>query len=148
VPEALDKRVLGCLQAFFRHLHDSGATLRVVDDRRAFSLQADMISRAKERTDAMNLEERNQDIEGRLFLLPDARRFELHPIDGGPSLRGAVTPEALASVIAPTGAIRPGLIGGIATVGLRIRELRFQQQPGRRSYQLVHIGPSPRPSEE
>ena len=28
LPEALDKRVLGDLQAFFRHLHDSGATLK------------------------------------------------------------------------------------------------------------------------
>ena len=106
-----------------------------------------MIARAKERTDAMNLDERTEEIEGRLYLLPDARQFELHPTGGAPSLKGAVTPEALASVLAPSGGIVPGLIGSIATVDLRIRELRFQQQPGRRSYQLVRIEPSPRRSE-
>jgi hypothetical protein len=139
IPEALDKRVLGCLQSFFRLLSDAGATLRVIEDRREFSLRSDMIARARERTDAMNVEESSERIEGRLFLLPDARRFELHPVGGGPSLKGAVAAEALGSVTEPTGDIPPGLIGSIAVVELRVRELRFKQQPGKRSYQLVSI---------
>jgi len=137
---------LGCLQSFFRLLNDSGATLRIVEDRREFSLRPDMIARAKERTDAMNVEESNEQIEGRLFLLPDARRFELHPVGGGASLKGTVAAEALASATQATGDIPPGLIGSIVTAELRVRELRFKQQPGKRSYQLVSIEPLSRQS--
>ena len=143
VPEALDKRVLGCLQSFFRILNDSGATLRIVEDRREFSLRSDMIARAKERTDAMNVEESSEVIEGRLFLLPDARRFELHPLGGGQSLKGGRSP--LRRWV-PSPNLRAiscqGLSGASPLSELRVRELRFKQQPGRRSYQLVAIEPA------
>lgn len=141
LPEALDKRLLGCLQGFFRLLDDSGATLRIVEDRREFSLLPEMIANAKHRTDALNVDERSESAEGRLFLLPEARRFELHPLGGGPTLKGSVAPDALASVTTPTGNISEGIIGSITKVSLRVRELKFQQREGRQSYQLLRIVP-------
>ena len=57
----------------------------------SFSLQSDMIARAKERTEVMNLDERTEEIEGRLSVLPErARRLEFAPYWAAlPSLKGA-----------------------------------------------------------
>jgi hypothetical protein len=140
MPDVVDKRVLADLQAFFRLLHDAGATLRIVGDRREFSLRRDTIARAKMRSEAMCVKESTERVRGRLYVLPEARRFELHVLEGGLSLRGSVSAEAMQAIVEDDGEIQADLIGNVVKATMQVRELRLQQQqPGRRSYRLIRI---------
>lgn len=85
----LDERTLVTLKQFFQRLDESGATMRVVDGSRDFLLDRNAISIARQRTQAMEIQEHGDEFVGTLFLLPNSRRFEFYPANGGQAvLRG------------------------------------------------------------
>ena len=45
--EGIDSRVLGSLRSFFKVVDDAGATMRIVEDRREFTLQREEVGRAR-----------------------------------------------------------------------------------------------------
>lgn len=73
----LDERLLVTLRQFFQRLDDFGATMRVVDGTRDFLLDRHAVSRARERTQAMEIVERDVEMTGTLFVLPESKRFDL-----------------------------------------------------------------------
>ncbi|KAB2968127.1 hypothetical protein [Zoogloea sp.] len=73
----LDERLLVTLRQFFQRLDESGATMRVVDGTRDFLLDRHAVSRARERTQAMEIEERDVQMTGVLYVLPESKRFDL-----------------------------------------------------------------------
>ncbi|MBU9427282.1 hypothetical protein [Burkholderia gladioli] len=84
----LDERTLVTLKQFFQRLDDSGATMRVVDGSRDFLLDRNAVSIARQRTQAMEIEERGEELIGTLFLLPNSHRFEFNPTDGRAVMKG------------------------------------------------------------
>ncbi|WP_162900056.1 hypothetical protein [Ralstonia solanacearum] len=79
----LDERLLVTLRQFFQRLDDFGATMRVVDGTRDFLLDRHAVSRARERTQAMEIVERNAEMTGTLYVLPESKRFDfLTTIEG------------------------------------------------------------------
>lgn len=74
----LDERILVTLKQFFQKLDEGGATLRVVQDSRDFLLDRQAISLARARTQALEIEDKNEIYSGTLFLLPDSRRFDFY----------------------------------------------------------------------
>ncbi|WP_157636882.1 hypothetical protein [Burkholderia ubonensis] len=95
--EVLDSRILISLRQFFRRLDDGEATVRIVESDRDFLLDRASVSRARARTDAMEIEESGEEFEGDLFLLPDSRRFDMHTtIDGhAAAVSGSVTRDVM-----------------------------------------------------
>jgi hypothetical protein len=89
----IDSRYFLSLRALFGHLDDSRATVRLVENVKEFELDARAVHRARERTDAaMVQDEDDVQMEGRVFLLPVARRFELRLADGE-SIHGGISSE-------------------------------------------------------
>lgn len=96
---ALDDRQLGTLREFFKLLDDEGASLRLVEGERDFELDQQAIRRARDRVDALSIEERTEQLEGEIVGWTQyARRFELITADQG-VIQGEVSPELMAEVI-------------------------------------------------
>ncbi|WP_412024892.1 hypothetical protein [Burkholderia cepacia] len=144
--EALDSRVLVSLRKFFRRLDEGDATVRIVESDRDFLLDRASISRARSRTDAMEIEESGQQFEGDLFLLPDSRRFDMHTsIDGhavavsGPVSRDVMRqlegqPELGTSPIDPRDIPRQPW-----RVLLKVRTIRERGRAPRTAYSLARL---------
>jgi len=79
----LDERTLSTLKQFFLRLDESEATLRLVEGNRDFLLDRGAVARARDRTQAIQIEERGEELIGTLFLLPESRKFEFLPQEGG-----------------------------------------------------------------
>lgn len=87
----VDARYFAALKHFFELLDDARATVRLVDNEREVALDAVAVHRGRERTDAATVrDEDDVRLQGRLFLLPVARRFELR-IGAGESIHGNVS---------------------------------------------------------
>lgn len=92
--ETLDDRTLFAIRDLLRVLDDNGATLRLIEGDRDLSFDSRSLHRGRERADATVIDETVIRREGVLFLVPDARRFELHPT-AGPVLKGIVAPNVI-----------------------------------------------------
>ena len=137
--EGVDNRVLNSLRSFFKVLDDAGATMRIVEDRREFTLQREEVGLARERTEGVSLVETEGEATGTIYILPVGRRFELHPVGGGDALKGVVAPECLDRLTGGGTEVPPGLIGTVRGVRLRIREIRAPGQEPRKGYTLLTV---------
>lgn len=147
VAEDVDGRVLGSLRAFFKTLDDAGATVRFVEDQREFTLRRDEVELARQRTENATLDETEEHITGRLYILPEARRFELHPLGGGVAYKGSIAADCL-ETLTHGSEVRPGIIGTEQRVSLRVREIRSQGQEPKRSYTLTSVRSSVRSGDD
>ena len=136
--DLVDERVLGSLQAFFRHLDDNGATLKLVDDAREYTLPREAIERARERTENLVIKDRDVRMEGIIYVLPEARRFELHPAEGS-TVRGTIATECLKDIINERGEVKSGLLGSKRNVTLHEREVSGRGRQTRFSYTLTAV---------
>lgn len=139
VTENVDNRVLGALRAFFKTLDDAGATVRLVENEREFTLRRDEISLARERTENATLEERTVQMTGTFYLLPAAPRFELRPNSEAEPVKGSNSIDCLASLTGGSREVRPGIIGTERTVHLRAREIQARGQEPKRSDTLLSV---------
>jgi hypothetical protein len=74
----VDNRQLGTLQEFFKLLDDEGASLRVVEGDRDFELTVQAVQRARQRAEAMTIEERVETLQGEIIGWAEhSSRFEL-----------------------------------------------------------------------
>lgn len=137
--ETLDQRVLTALRTFVGTVDDAGATLKVVENKTEFLLARERIALARERLTAIDMDEGSEEISGTLYILPDAHRFELHPKDGGNSVRGSISADALAGILDESGNVRPGIIGTTRTIHAATRDVRLPGRPSRRAYRLLRI---------
>ena len=137
--EGIDGRVLGSLRSFFKVLDDAGATMRMVDDPREFTLQRQEVTLARERAESIAFDETEREVTGTIYILPVSRRFELHPVDGGEALRGAISPDCLDHLTAGGTEVRPELIGTVHTARLRIRDIRARGHEPRKGYTPLSI---------
>ena len=137
--DGIDGRVLGCLRSFFKVVDDAGATMRIVEDQREFTLQRGEVALARERAESIVFDETEGEVTGTIYILPVSRRFELHPMDGGEALRGAISPNFLDHLTEGGTEVRPGLIGTVHTARLRIRDIRARGHEPRKSYTLLSL---------
>ncbi|AMJ61977.1 hypothetical protein [Bosea sp. PAMC 26642] len=139
VAESVDARVFASLSSFFRLLDDAGATMRLVEDRREFTLQRSEIELARERTEGVTLDEKEIEQTGTIYVLPQSRRFELHPIGGGDAIKGPIAPDCLNTLTAGGSEILPGILGVIRTVRLRAREIQKHGLDSKKSFTLLSV---------
>ncbi|KJK22077.1 hypothetical protein UB46_23445 [Burkholderiaceae bacterium 16] len=143
--DELDDRTLITMQRLFKLLDESRATLRVVDGEKDFLLDSRAVSRARQRVEAIQIEERDDTVEGFLFLLPETRRFDLTNDAEGIQLlyRGMVDRGALPAAQAEEGVALP-LLPLSAIVGRRWRVTLHRKDVSQRgrvrtSYTLVRL---------
>lgn len=139
ISDRVDSRVLGSLKSFFKILDDAGATVRFVEDEREFTLHRSEIQLARERTENATLEETEKYVTGILYILPTARRFEIHPNGDDDVIRGSITPDCLSHLTGGGKEVRPGLIGTVQSARLREREIRSRGHDSKRSYALLSL---------
>ena len=139
VAAATDLRVLTALGDFFKVLDDAGAIVRVVEELREFTLARESVQLARSRTEALNLQEQEETQRGTLYILPEGRRFELHPVGGGESIRGSIDPLCLRWLTEGGNEVRAGILGSIRSVRLRVRDVSTRGRPPKRSYTLIYV---------
>lgn len=137
VAETLDDRLLASLKEFFKLLDDGGATLKLVEGRKEYVLQREDVERA--RADSMEIGEREQEETGVVYLLPDSRRFELHPTEAGLVRRGTITADCLKELRGETATIPPEVIGRPWRVRLKVREVRQRSGAAKVSHTLTRL---------
>ena len=137
VTESVDNRVLGSVRSFLKLMDEAGATLRIVEGERDFSLQRDAIEIARRRVDELEIYEESITESGILYLLPDSRRFELHRADGS-VLRGMLSSE-VSDYLLPNGRPLPGIIGSLVTIGLARRSITSRGREPRFSYRFISV---------
>jgi hypothetical protein len=135
--ESVDPRVLASLRTFFSHLYSSGATMRLVEDERDIELSRDSISRARARTDTIEISENSKEALGVLYLLPETRRFELHASEG--IIRGSVSSDLMRRILRDDNTIAPGLLGATHNVALNIRTVTAMNVPPKEVFRLTDI---------
>jgi len=79
----LDERILVTMKQFFQRLDENGATLRVVQGARDFLLDRDAVALARSRVKELEISETVIERTGRLFMLPDSKRFDLYLDENG-----------------------------------------------------------------
>ncbi|RLK48870.1 hypothetical protein DFR31_1985 [Alkalispirillum mobile] len=96
--EDIDARTLIALRNFFKDMDTASATVRLVDDERDFTLDEGAIHRGRLRTEATQIKEDTQSVEGNLLgFLPEHRRFELQ-VASGEVVYGTASMEAAEQV--------------------------------------------------
>lgn len=138
--ESVDPRVLTSLRAFFETLDNEGATMRIVEDDKEISLPRESIARARTRTDKMELSESEQRFGGKLYLLPESKKFELHLQDGG-SIKGTVAADFLRGLMGDSTEVPSGILGTQRNVSVRTRVVKLPNMPTRYSYRLLSLLP-------
>jgi len=139
--ETIDPRLLGALRDFFKNLDEAGATLRIVEDARDQSLDRADIERARQRTEAMEIEEQESDtVVGELLgLLPAHRRFELKLTETGETIYGTVSADLTSSYVASLHDVFGNPIGKVWRTKMRVREVRARQRAPKRTYTLLGL---------
>lgn len=138
--QALDgmaPRFLTALGDFFEVMDERRALLRVVESDREIEFNSEAIKRGRERARAADIDEQeHEEFVGKVFILPDSRRFELRIIDGEPPITGMVAREFarrdLEALLAAGNAI-----GERWRVRIRTRTLTRPARPMKITYTLL-----------
>jgi hypothetical protein len=139
--DSLDPRLLQSLKKFFALLDDSQATIRLVEDEHEMHLDQPAVTRARTRTDQIDIDERETDlVTGQLIgLLPQHRRFEMKLSDSGELISGTISQEiskrALDSALAST----DQLVGRFWRTKMKVREVTERNREPRNVYTLLAL---------
>ena len=140
VVNTLDNRLLASIKEFFKTLDDAGATLKLIEGRKEYVLQREDVERARARVDSMEeIDEREQEVTGIVYLLPDSQRFELYLPDTGTVRKGAVTADCLDELRGESVVIPADTIGQPWRVRLKVREVRQRSGAVKVSYTLTQL---------
>lgn len=134
--EDLDPRTLVALRDFFKGLDTSEAAVRFIEDDREFFLDEGAVHRGRMRTEATEIDEKPEVIEGILMgFLPDHRKFELREASGT-TIYGTVSKEAAEQFVKAV-QYQEAVIGEPCEAEFIIREIRPLNRPARLTYRLI-----------
>jgi hypothetical protein len=92
----VDNRQLGALKEFFKLLDDEGASVRIVEGDRDFELTARAVQRARQRAEALAIEDRVETLQGEVIGWAEfSLRFELRSHLDRSVVVGSVSAEAM-----------------------------------------------------
>lgn len=139
--ETLDPRILVSLRDFFQNLDEGAAAIRIVEDSRDESLDAQAVHRARLRVEATEVRDiESESVIGEILgLLPDSRRFEMKLLDTGELIRGSVAAALAARWLELIELPGEKLVGKVWRTKMRIREIRERNRPPRNLYTLLNL---------
>jgi hypothetical protein len=132
----VDNRQLGALKEFFKLLDDEGASLRVVEGERDFELTAQAVQRARQRAEAMAIEDRSETLEGEIIGWAEySSRFELRLHADRSVVIGTVSREAMER------SLQEGLapLHRHVRARFKVREVRLRSRTARKTFALQSI---------
>ncbi len=130
--ESLDKRVLQSLKDFFITLDKAHSTMRLVGDNQEYSLDSNWIHRARQRTEATEIDEDEELVELKVLgLLPEHCKFEAVTREGN-IIYGSTTRLAAEQ-------FRSELIGKQVRVNLLTKSIKLLRRPERTVYKLLEF---------
>lgn len=133
---SLDSRTLISLRKFFGALDSNRATIRVVEDDEVFDLSRVAVTRARDRVERTEIDERESDsIVGVLFILPEHRKFELRMTDGSSTIYGGVD-RGVVKQLFSEGLLGDGVVGRVWRTRMKIRTVR---QAGREPKEIYTL---------
>ena len=140
VAESLDQRMLSSLKDLFHTLDESAATLRIVEGQRDFLLDHAAIKRARNRTEAMEINEKDdQIILGELIgLLPATKRFEFR-LPNGQLLKGVVSATAADAYYSSVHDKRDAPVGKSWKARMKVREVKKRNSATKILYTLLAL---------
>jgi len=132
------------LRGFFRTLYEHGATLRLLSDSQDFELTREAIDLAIDRTETLQFSDPYfEEIVGRIFTMPDSKRFELLPIGGARPIKGRIATEFVREMFDKDFAASVDFNGKVMKSRLGVRETRLHDKVVRKSYQLMAVNAPP-----
>jgi hypothetical protein len=139
--ETLDPRILVSLRDFFQTLDEGAAAVRIVEESRDESLDAQAVRRARLRVEATEVRDiESESVVGELLgLLPDSRRFEMKLFDTGEVIRGSVAAALSARWLELIELPEEKLVGRMWRTKMRIREIRERNRQPRNLYTLLNL---------
>lgn len=130
--ESLDKRVLQSLKDFFITLDKAHSTMRLVGDEQEYSLDSNWIHRARQRTEATEIDEDEDLVDLKVLgLLPEHCKFEAVTREGN-IIYGSTTRLAAEQ-------FRSELIGKQVRVNLLTKSIKPLRRPERTVYKLLEF---------
>lgn len=136
--ERMEPRFLSALGEFFEVIEERRALLRLVEGERDIELNTEAIRRARERAGAATIRDsEHDDIVGRLYVLPAARRFELSIRDGEPPLTGVLDRDFARSDLSAL--INANALGGLWQVRIKTRTVSRPARPARVTHTLMGL---------
>ncbi|MFQ2125231.1 hypothetical protein ACK33G_11955 [Aeromonas jandaei] len=130
--ESVDRRVLQSLKSFFITLDKAHSTMRLVGDEQEYSLDSNWIHRARQRTEATEIDEDEEIVVLKVLgLLPEHCKFEAVTIEGN-IIYGSTTRLAAEQ-------FRSELIGKQVRVNLLTKSIKPLHRPERTVYKLLEF---------
>lgn len=132
----VDNRQLGTLKEFFKLLDDEGASLRVVEGERDFELTTQAIQRARQRAEAMTIEDRTETLQGEIIGWAEySSRFELRLHSDRNVVIGTVSRAAME--LALQGGLVP--LHRHVRAQIKVREARMRNRAPRKTFTLQSL---------
>jgi hypothetical protein len=140
----VDNRQLGALKEFFKLLDDEGASLRVVEGERDFELTTQAVQLARQRAEALSIEDRIETLEGEVIGWAEySLRFELRLHDDRSVVVGAVSREAMDRLVLE--GANP--LHSHVRARVKVREVRSRSRAPRKTFGLQSIETMETPSD-
>lgn len=132
----VDNRQLGALKDFFKLLDDEGASLRVVEGERDFELTVEGVQRARQRVEALTIEDRIETLQGEVIGWAEySLRFELRLHADSSVVVGAVSREAMDHLLEDDVI----LLHRHVRARVKVREVRLRNRAPRKTFSLQTI---------
>lgn len=134
----VDNRQLGALKEFFKLLDDEGASLRVVEGERDFELSTQAVQRARQRTEALSIEDRTETLNGEIIGWAEySLRFELRLHSDRSVVIGTVSRETMDRLVLESA----NPLHTHVSANVKVREIRARNRAPRRTFALQSIDP-------
>lgn len=132
----VDNRQLGALKEFFKLLDDEGASLRVVEGERDFELTTQAVQRARQRAEALVIEDRLETLQGEIIGWAEyALRFEMRLHTDNSVVVGMMLREAMQRLLEE--GINP--LHSHVSARVKVREVRLRNRAPRKTFTLQSI---------
>ncbi|GKT25582.1 hypothetical protein [Acidovorax sp. SUPP3334] len=129
----VDSRQLGALREFFKLLDDEGASLRVVEGERDFELTTQAVQRARQRADALVIEDRLETFEGEIIGWAEySLRFEVLLHADRNVIVGSMLREAMQKLL--NEGINP--LHQHVRASVKVREVKLRNRAPRKTFVL------------
>jgi hypothetical protein len=132
----VDNRQLGALKEFFKLLDDEGASLRIVEGERDFELTTQAVQRARQRAEALTIEDRVETLEGEVIGWAEfSLRFELRSHVDRSVVMGSVSAEAMGRLLME--GVNP--LHRHVRASVKTREVRLRSRAPKKTFALQSI---------
>lgn len=137
--ESLDERTLISLKEFYKVLGENKATMKLVEQEKELLLGLEDITRARQRTEFIDINNSEHIKEGTLYILPHLKKFEMHLSDAQETISGNITTDCLKDISIDEKEISADTVAHSWRVSLDIKEITAKGRKLKKRYTLTKL---------